>query len=389
MAFNQWLQVILITRLLGLYEVGLFSYFLALTGPLVLFTRFSLSRLVPTQTKLSYDYAIFKQFRDITNYGFIIMAVVTMIFIDLNVYESLCLLVFILFKYFENKEEFIYTENIAESRISFLALSKIYKSILTIILFAASIFIFESLLMAMVSLLLAQVLIYYLYGIKFMFSPRKPVTKLNFSDFKKIFALGIGLSLVEVLSSLVSNVPRYMLEYFHSVEILGIFATIMYFALITNNIVFALNEGFIARLAHQARQSTALFYRTFFKLCSAFLILIVFGEVILVLFGNDILILVYGEEFRGYQREMILLGILLFFIVYTKLFEMALNVFNLYTHQVVMQTITFITTIILSVVVIIPFGLAGAFIVSISTHGLLMMGQIAILLHHWKYKVSM
>src|SRR5699024_6563447 len=125
MAFNQWLQVILITRLLGLYEVGLFSYFLALTGPLVLFTRFSLSRLVPTQTKLSYDYAIFKQFRDITNYGFIIMAVVTMIFIDLNVYESLCLLVFILFKYFENKEEFIYTENIAESRISFLALSKI------------------------------------------------------------------------------------------------------------------------------------------------------------------------------------------------------------------------------------------------------------------------
>src|SRR5699024_9659009 len=149
-------------------------------GPLVLFTRFSLSRLVPTQTKLSYDYAIFKQFRDITNYGFIIMAVVTMIFIDLNVYESLCILVFILFKYFENKDEFIYTENIAESRISFLALSKIYKSILTIILFAASIFIFESLLMAMVSLLLAQVLIYYLYGIKFMFSPRKPVTKLNF-----------------------------------------------------------------------------------------------------------------------------------------------------------------------------------------------------------------
>src|SRR5699024_6018515 len=105
--------------------------------------------------------------------------------------------------------------------------------------------------------------------------------------------------------------------------------------------------------------------------------------------GNDILILVYGEEFRGYQREMILLGILLFFIVYTKLFEMALNVFNLYTHQVVMQTITFITTIILSVVVIIPFGLAGAFIVSISTHGLMMMGQIAILLHQWKYKVSM
>lgn len=388
MAANQWLQVILITRLLGLYEVGLFSYFLALTGPLVLFARFSLSRLVPTQTKLSYDYAIFKQFRDITNYGFIFMSLAAVIFIDLTVYESLCLFFFVLFKFYENKEEFIYTENISESRISFLALSKIYKSILTIIFFTATIFIFDSLLMAMVSLLVSQVLIYYFYGLKFTFSPRKPVVKLNSGDFKKIFALGIGLSLVEVLSSLVSNVPRYMLEYFHSVETLGIFATIMYFALITNNIVFALNEGFIAGLAREARQNIRSFYRSFFKICGVFLILTAAGEIILILFGNDILVLVYGEEFMGYQREMLLLGVLLFFIVYTKLFEMALNVLNLYTPQVVMQAITFVTTIVLSIAVIIPFGLAGAFIVSISTHLLLLLGQITILMYHRKYKVS-
>lgn len=387
-ALNQWLQVILITRLLGLYEVGLYSYFLALTAPLVLFARFSLSRLVPTQTKLSYDYAIFRQFRDITNYGFIVTAVAAMIFIDLNFYESMCLFVFILFKYYENKEEFIYTENISESRISFLASSKIYKSILTMILFTIAIVIFDSLLMAMVSLFISQVLIYYFYGLKFTYSPGKPVVRLNSGDFKKIFALGIGLSLVEVLASLVSNVPRYMLEYFHSVEILGIFATIMYFALITNNIVFALNEGFIAGLAQQARQNIRLFYKSFFKICGVFLGLIAVGEVVLILFGNDILVLVYGEEFMGYQLEMLLLGVLLFFVVYTKLFEMALNVLNLYTPQVVMQTITFIATIVLSAAVIIPYGLPGAFIVTISTYGLLMLGQMVILLHHWKYKVS-
>ncbi len=49
---NQWLQVILITRMIGLYEVGLFSYFLAIVAPLVLFSRFSFSDLVPTQRNI-------------------------------------------------------------------------------------------------------------------------------------------------------------------------------------------------------------------------------------------------------------------------------------------------------------------------------------------------
>lgn len=161
----------------------------------------------------------------------------------------------------------------------------------------------------------------------------------------------------------------------------------MYFATITNNIVIALNEGVISSLAKEARVSVRLFYESFFKICGVFLGLIIIGEVILVLFGNDILVLVYGEKFMGYQNEMILLGILLFFIVYTTLLEMAMNVFNLYNQQVIMQAITFIITIVLSIIVIVPFGLTGTFMVGIITHALLMAGQIGLLIHHWKVKV--
>lgn len=89
MAVSQWWQIILITRLLGLYEVGLFSYFLALMGPLVLFSRFSLSRLVPTQTRLHYDYGVFKQFREVTNYAFIFVAIMLLLLIDLSIYEEI------------------------------------------------------------------------------------------------------------------------------------------------------------------------------------------------------------------------------------------------------------------------------------------------------------
>ena len=386
-ALNQWMQVILITRMLGLYEVGLFSYFLALTAPLVLFSRFTLIILVPTQRKLSYDYVIFHEFRNIANYAFIAGSLIVMLFVDLNIYESLCLFIFVLFKFYENKEDFIYTENISEARISFLAYSKIYKSIVTVILFSAAVFIFNSLVMAILSLLVSQMLIYYLYDYKFSFSKNRAKISIKWREFKNIFIIGIGLSVVELLNSLVSNIPRYVLESFHSVETLGIFATIMYFVIITNNIVVAINQSVVAGLSKEAEESAAKFYHSFLKLCGLFLILIVTGEIILLTFGNSVLVLVYGERFSGFQTEIVLLGILLIFTVYTKLFEMALSIFNIYNLQMLLQGTTFIASIILSLIIIIPYGLTGAFIVVILTYLILAAGQIGVLIYHWKYKV--
>src|SRR5699024_4758479 len=356
MAINQWLQIILITRLLGLYEVGLFSYFLALTGPLVLFSRFTLARLLPTQRRLKYDYIIFKQFRTVTNYAFIIVSIILMIFIDLGMYEKICFMIFIIFKYYENKEEFIYTENIAESRILFLGQSKIIKSIVIIILFSISTFIFESLMMSITSLFIGQFLVYYFFDRKHSISIKNDWSSMTAAQFKNIFLLGFGLCVVEILSSLSTNIPRYILEEYHSVEVLGIFATIMYFTVITNNIVMAINEGVIANLSRESMASIRKFYRSFFKLCIMFSVLIIIGEIILILYGNDIVILVYGSEFIGLEREMILLGVLLVFVVYSKILEMALSILNLYKQLVFIQMLTFVSTLVLSLIVIIPYG---------------------------------
>src|SRR5699024_1929047 len=206
------------------------------------------------------------------------------------------------------------------------------------------------------------------------------------AQFKNIFLLGFGLCVVEILSSLSTNIPRYILEEFHSVEVLGIFATIMYFTVITNNIVMAINEGVIANLSRESMASIRKFYRSFFKLCIMFSVLIIIGEIILILYGNDIVILVYGSEFIGLEREMILLGVLLVFVVYSKILEMALSILNLYKQLVFIQMLTFVSTLVLSLIVIIPYGLTGAFIVAIITLSLMVAGQIGVLIHHWQHQ---
>src|SRR5699024_12562204 len=102
----------------------------------------------------------------------------------LGMYEKICFMIFIIFKYYENKEEFIYTENIAESRILFLGQSKIIKSIVIIILFSISTYIFESLMMSITSLFIGQFLVYYFFDCKHSISIKNDLFSYTTAKFK-------------------------------------------------------------------------------------------------------------------------------------------------------------------------------------------------------------
>ncbi|WP_411843782.1 hypothetical protein [Salinicoccus sp. HZC-1] len=384
-SLNQWIQVILITRMIGLYEMGLFSYFLAIVAPLVLFSRFSFSDLVPTQRKYSYGYTMFSRFRSILNYIFLFSMAVFALTLDLNPYEIICLILFSVFKFFETKEDFIYTENIAESNINFLAHSKIIKSIVTLSLFAVAVFVTHSLMVAIISLLISQVLVYYMYDKKFSSYDNYQARLFGRMHFKHIFWLGLGLSVVGLLSSLNANIPRYILEHYHSVEDLGIYATIMYFSAIALNIVITINQSLIAEFASAAAKSLRRFYTSFLKLMALYVIVLLAGNIILILYGNDILVFVYGAQFEGYQTEMLLLGVFISLIVFEKSLEMALNIFNLYNIQVILQMANFIFTVVLSILFIVPFGISGAFIVAIISAFIVLVAQVSTILYTRKY----
>lgn len=380
-SLNQWLQVILITRVIGLYEIGLFSYFLAIAGPLVLFSRFSFSDLVPTQKKYNYGYSIFFKYRNIMNMLFLLLIIILAVLFDFSTYEAVCFMLFGIYKFYETKEDFIYTENIAESNIKFLAYSKIIKSIITAALFAAGVFIAESLLAAILSLLVSQMIIYYLYDKKFTFINRSETLQFGRKHFKHIFWLGIGLSLVGLLSSLNANIPRYFLEYYFSVEVLGIYATIMYFATISLNIVITINQSLIAELARTAAQNIRTFYNFFIKIMIFYLAAIMLGNIILFLYGSQLLVFIYGNDFLGFERELVLLGIFISLIVIEKTLEMVMNIFNLYNIQVVFQIINIVLTTVLSIIFIIPYGISGAFAVAIVTGLFVIAGQIAVIIY--------
>jgi O-antigen/teichoic acid export membrane protein len=384
-ALGQWLQVILITRVLGLYDVGVFTYFLVIIGPLILLTRFSLSILIPTQQRFNYSHQVFFYYRNIMNILFIISAVLITFLLGLTVYEKLCLIIFIIFKYFETKEEFIYTENIAKGNIRFLAFSKVYKSIVTTLLFTLAIIVFKSLMAGMLSLFISQLVMYYFYDRQFTRIAHSKKFVMKRDAFRNIFLLGIGLTMVEVLSSLMTNVPRFLIEHYYSMVELGIFGTLMYLATLTGNIIIAINQGVVADLVQYRKENIKKFNQFLFKIFIVLTALIIVGEFILLNFGTNILALIYSEVFLNYQKEIILLGILLCFEVYSKVLEMVISILNKYKIQVVMQGISFIVIVVLSFIFIISHGILGALVAAVITQVLLFIGQLIVVFYYIKH----
>lgn len=382
MALNQWFQIILITQFIGIYEVGLYTYFLAITAPLVLLSRYSFSVILPTQRTYKYSYTIFYKYRIILNYLFLVLSIFLSFLLNLSIYENVCLISFMLFKFYETKEEFVYAENIAKSNIKFLAYSKIYKSIFTILIFTLIISLTSSLLTSISSLFLVQVIVYYTYDRKYLTLSDLKSEKLSYFNFKNILILGLGLTIVGVLSSFNANIPRYFLEYFSGREALGVYATILYFATVTNNIVIAINQTFIANLSTLVRESIDKFYRSFMKILIYYTPFLIFGFICLILFGENILSFIYGDYYRGYNFEIFLLGIQILLMVIFKILEMGLSVLNLYKSLSFLQLFTFILTLLFSFLLIIPYGIAGALLVSILAFLIGIIGQISIMLYY-------
>lgn len=381
-AFSQWIQIILITRIIGIYEVGLYTYFLAILAPFVMFNRFSFSTLVPTQKKFNYGYGVFLKFRKILNYFILIILAVLSVFLSLDIYEYICFIIFILFKFYETKEEFIHTQNITESNIHVLAMSKIYKSILNLIFSIVVVLLFESLLILIFSLLLSQILVYYFYDIKYLEFNKYEYNHVKYIQLKNIFIIGVGLTLVTVISSLNANIPRYFIEHFHNIEQLGIYSTIMYFAVIINNIIIAVNQSVISKLVERASLKINLFYKSYMKLLFLYIILIIIMCLILIPFGTDLLVIIYGDQFTEYTFEVMLLAVHISLMTIYKVLEMALSIFNYYNSQVILQIFSIFFTIALSFLFIIPYGISGAFYVTIVTFLLIIAGQVIILIYH-------
>jgi O-antigen/teichoic acid export membrane protein len=177
----------------------------------------------------------------------------------------------------------------------------------------------------------------------------------------KLFIIALPLGLAVMLSSLWTNIPRYLIEHFLGVYELGIFAAIAALLTVGNTIIAALGQTVSPRLAkYHASGEVKAFDSLMIKLIAIGIFIGISGFITAIYGGDHLLKLLYRPEYVAYKNVLIWLmaaSVVQFTYVFLGTGLQAMRNFHIHLP---IQIGTCIVVLVLSYLLISEHGLTGA-----------------------------
>lgn len=314
-AVCQWFILVLLTKLLSLSDVGVFSLGLALTAPVIMLANLQLRPLQATDVTGRSTLADYLQLRLITTFLALIVIVLLagfqthiagagIVIVSIGVSKAVEALSDVLHGAWQQNEQMVA-----------IARSMILKGILSVLLVGWAAWIFATPVAAAFGLAASSILTLVLYDapttgrIRGALRPvlrmllRRPSVRVL-----DLAWLAFPLGVVQGLASLSANVPRYFLERFSGPAELGVFSALVSLIVVGQTVVSALGNVISPTLARCYSNQE---YSRFRKLSAASIgvgvALGVAGVIIASLFGDRILLLLFRREYAEQAHVLVTL----------------------------------------------------------------------------------
>ncbi|WP_305807494.1 oligosaccharide flippase family protein [Staphylococcus hominis] len=321
----KWLTLILIVRLTNPEDVGGYTFAMAITAPITLFTNMRIRLRYVVEDNLTFKNI--RVLRNILN----IISLLTILFIGLVIFPTyLNYFVLVAFtKVLDLQSELYYAILHKKQNFKLISLMQIGKSIIIIVPFAIIVVITKNVNYG----LLVQVISQFLW---LVFVERKSIkykdiesNETNKKLLFNIFLSGLPLGFVQMINSYNIMIPRYIIENFLSLKLVGVFASISYLLTIIDIFLYSIILGFIVILP--------------------------------VIFLKDLLIgMIYGDFYKHYSNVLLIISFSIIFNFQSWMFDTVLMAFKAYKSQLIVSISTLVISIISSLVLIKYFGIIGA-----------------------------
>lgn len=354
----KWLILILIVRLTNPEDVGGYTFAMAITAPITLFTNMRIRLRYVVEDNLTFKNI--RVLRNILN----IISLLIILFIGLFIFPTyLNYFVLVAFtKVLDLQSELYYAILHKKQNFKLISLMQIGKSIIIIVPFAIIVVITKSVNYG----LLVQIISQFLWLI---FVERKSIkykdiesNETNKKLLFNIFLSGLPLGFVQMINSYNIMIPRYIIENFLSLKLVGVFASISYLLTIIDLFMNAISQNIIVRIKSYVDK------KEFIKLSKyinkdIFLYSIILGFIVIlpVIFLKDLLIgMIYGDFYKHYSNVLLIISFSIIFNFQSWMFDTVLMAFKAYKSQLIVSISTLVISIISSLVLIKYFGIIGA-----------------------------
>jgi O-antigen/teichoic acid export membrane protein len=300
----QWAMLSVLAKSGSPAIVGEFTLGLAVAAPVFMFTNLQLRSVQATDARSEGSFADYFTLRLLaTGLGLIAICALLPFAASSKAVRSVVLLVAIA-KCIECMSDVTAGLLQREEQLDRVGISLVLRGGASALVFSAIFACRHSLLVAvagMAGVWLAVFLLYDLPNASALLRSQDALFRFDPRILGKLLMLSLPLGWVATLSSLNTNIPRYLLQHYLSSANLGIYAALAYMTVVINLIALALGQSATTRLARMFATGDLEHFRLLLLKLSMFGALIAAaGAPLALLAGGPLLTLLYGPEYGNH-----------------------------------------------------------------------------------------
>jgi O-antigen/teichoic acid export membrane protein len=319
-AAAQWAMLAVIAKLGTPEMVGLFTFGLAVTAPIIIFANLKLRAVQATDVRQDFQFG---------NYLALRLVALSLAFAAITIFAwwsaysletKIVIMLVAAAKCFDALSDIMYGYFQLHERMNRVSISRVVQGISQLVALGLVLLLTESLIWGLAAWAIASGLVTVGYDIPNVRSVRNDLSSRaamqdelfslapiwQFTRLSKLLWLALPLGFATMLGSLWLNIPRYVIQYYGGTYQLGIFAAVTSLMIIGSTIIAALGQSASPRLAKYHAESK---FRAFDQLIIRLVILGgalgLAGLAVMWVAGDLVLTLLYTVEYAAYSGLLI------------------------------------------------------------------------------------
>lgn len=376
LALAKFSMIWLIAKELSPYSVGVFTLATAVISPIMLFANMKLRTMYVKSINENNIFLFIRTRTTVSIFSFIVITIISVVFFS-NIW--LIFICIALMRVLDLYADLLYGELQKKDQLKTAAQYLIVKQILLTIVFGLTLFYFSDLLKALAAQLLVQTAITFYEKRKILHNYLEKKTALNI---RKLLIISLPIGVTQLIISLNTYIPRYILEGSAGTEILGYFSVISYITVVSNIVIGSITQSYLKPIAkltafNKRDELKNLLYKKLYTV--SFMLFIVLLAAV-YFFSEGLLTVVFDASYAEYKTALIWLSVCVFWNAMNWHIDNVLIVFNYIKSQLVISLICLIISLPLSYYWITTYSINGAaFSMAFNYFLLFVMKQIVLI----------
>jgi len=308
-AFSQWLVIVYLSRTVGVEDLGLYTYSIALVSPLIMFSQMNMRMYLVTDAKDKFASNDYYSTRLLATAIALTILVMLMFFKNADYSFYICLAGVALIKAVESISDVVLGFLQKHGDMKLVSISNILKGVSSLVVMISAIYIFDSMILGVFAIAISWLMILFLYDI----SKCKKLSidfSFNSKNIKDLVIVCIPLGLIMALINYGFNIPVYIIENDLGIEKVGVFSAIFYFLVMGRLVAGSVIQAIAPRVSRVfSSHDTRLMYKVFMVLVLSGFFVATIGVLIAYYVGDMVLGFVYGEVFMEYTGVFVIIMI--------------------------------------------------------------------------------